>query len=139
MMELDQASSPVVVIGQGVNVRITPRVGNPIVGVLYNEVVRFDDTAWNQQGRHRQRTLSDPMTAGRRVILPNQAHGYVYNRYAYNCLILGPCLKSGWGVEVVSHCDGRVREGFSVRVANTVVSSNSGFLLRVVLAMWMNH
>ncbi|MDJ0701905.1 MAG: SH3 domain-containing protein [Leptolyngbyaceae cyanobacterium MO_188.B28] len=83
MMEVDEGANPVVVIGQGVNVRIQPRIGASIVGVLYNEVVTFDQTAWNQQGQQRQRTLSDPMTGWTPVILPNQAHGYVYNRYAY--------------------------------------------------------
>lgn len=83
MTEMDNESSPVVVIGQGVNVRIQPRVGTPIVGVLYNEVVTFDQITWNQQERQIQRTLSDPMTGWTPVILPNQAQGYVYNRYAY--------------------------------------------------------
>ena len=83
MAEIDDQSSHVIVIGQGVNVRIQPRVGTPIVGVLYNEVVAFDQLTWNQQERQIRRTLSDPMTGWTPVILPNHVQGYVYNRYAY--------------------------------------------------------
>ena len=83
MVEVDDQSSHVIVIGQGVNVRIQPRVGTPIVGVLYNEVVAFDQLTWNQQGQQRQRTLADPMTGWTPVILPNHVQGFVYNRYAY--------------------------------------------------------
>ena len=86
MLNGETAASPVVVIGRGVNVRTQPRIGAAIIGVLYNEVVTFDQTAWNRQERQRQRTLSDPMTGWTPVILPNQAHGYVYNRYAYKLL-----------------------------------------------------
>lgn len=83
MAEMEDESSHVIVIGQGVNVRIQPRIGTRIVGVLYNEVVAFDQSTWNQQERQIQRTLSDPLTGWTPVILPNRVQGYVYNRYAY--------------------------------------------------------
>ena len=79
-----EASGQVAVVGRGVNVRAHPRLGTSVVGKLSNEVVEFDQTAWQDLMQTAPEATDDPIDGWTPVILPNQVQGYVYNRYVYH-------------------------------------------------------
>lgn len=74
----------VAVVGRGVNVRSRPRLGTSVVGRLSNEVVEFDQIVWQELLQTTPEATDDPIDGWTPVILPNQVHGYVYNRYVYH-------------------------------------------------------
>ena len=74
----------VAVVGRGVNVRARPQLGTSVVGRLSNEVVELDRTTWRELVQSAPETADNPIEGWTPVILPNQIHGYVYNRYVYH-------------------------------------------------------
>lgn len=78
--------SRVIVAGNQVNVRAKPQRESPIVGVLSNEVVRFDLEAWNQLEPEERAQQVENLDGWTPVILPNRQRGYVSNLYAYRPL-----------------------------------------------------
>lgn len=75
--------SQVIVVGKDVNVRAQPSTNSDVIGILSNEVVEFDRTAWEESPDNRSPDLVSGWTP---VILPNDRSGYVSNRYAYSPL-----------------------------------------------------
>ena len=82
---LEYELSNVIVIGDRVNVRALPNLNSEVVGILSNEVVKFDQRRF-ENGKEEQIKATDPMSDWTPVILPNRKQGYVYNRYAYRAL-----------------------------------------------------
>ncbi|MBC7822780.1 MAG: SH3 domain-containing protein [Candidatus Parcubacteria bacterium] len=77
--------SNVIVVGDRVNVRALPNLNSEVVGVLTNEVVKFDQKRF-ENSQEEQIKAFDPMSDWTPVVLPNRKQGYVYNRYAYRSL-----------------------------------------------------
>ncbi len=77
--------SNVIVVGDRVNVRALPNLNSEVVGVLTNEVVKFDQKRF-ENSQEEQIKAPDPISDWTPVILPNLKQGYVYNRYAYRSL-----------------------------------------------------
>ena len=82
---LEYELSNVIVIGDRVNVRALPNLNSEVVGILSNEVVKFDRKRF-ENSQEEQINATDPMSDWTPVILPNRKQGYVYNRYAYQAL-----------------------------------------------------
>jgi hypothetical protein len=80
--------SSIIVVGEGVNVRSQPNVDAPAIATLTNEIVQFDsDTFQKASNKDRAETFDLNNVEGwTPVILPNDKHGYVSNRYAYSPL-----------------------------------------------------
>ncbi len=78
--------SQVIVAGNQVNVRAKPQRKGAIVGVLSNEVVRFDLETWNQLEPEERAQQVENLDGWTPVILPNGQRGYVSNLYAYRPL-----------------------------------------------------
>ena len=79
--------SRVIVVGNRVNVRAQPAVNSAIVGVLSNEVVQFDQQAWEDfPPEQREAKLLHPIDGWTPTILPDGQKGFVFNRYAYRPL-----------------------------------------------------
>lgn len=78
------ARPQIAVVGQRVNVRDRPGLGTSVVGRLSNEVVEFDQRAWQELQQTVPEAVEDPIAGWTPVILPNRTHGYVYNRYVYH-------------------------------------------------------
>ena len=82
---LEYELSNVIVVGDRVNVRALPNLNSEVVGILSNEVVKFDRKRF-ENGQEEQINATDPMSDWTPVVLPNRKQGYVYNRYAYQAL-----------------------------------------------------
>lgn len=79
--------SRVIVVGNRVNVRAQPSTHSAIVGTLSNEIVQFDQQAWEDfPPDQREAKLLQPIESWTPVILPNGQRGFVFNRYAYRPL-----------------------------------------------------
>ena len=74
-----------IVVGDRVNVRALPNLNSKVVGVLSNEVVKFDQKRF-ENSQEEQIKAPDPISDWTPVILPNRNQGYVYNRYASRSL-----------------------------------------------------
>ncbi len=77
--------SNVIVVGDRVNVRALPNLNSEVVGILSNEVVKFDRKRF-ENSQEEQINATDPISDWTPVVLPNRKQGYVYNRYAYRSL-----------------------------------------------------
>jgi hypothetical protein len=82
---LEYELSNVIVVGDRVNVRALPNLTSEVVGVLSNEVVKFDQKRF-ENSQEEQIKAFDPISDWTPVVLPNRKQGYVYNRYAYRSL-----------------------------------------------------
>ncbi|MCY7320369.1 MAG: SH3 domain-containing protein, partial [Phormidesmis sp. CAN_BIN36] len=82
---LEYELSNVIVIGDRVNVRALPNLNSEVVGILSNEVVKFDRKRF-ENSQEEQINATDPISDWTPVVLPNRKRGYVYNRYAYQAL-----------------------------------------------------
>ena len=82
---LDYELSNVIVVGDRVNVRALPTLNSEVVGVLSNEVVKFDKKRF-ENAQEEKTQAPNPISDWTPVILPNRKQGYVYNRYAYQPL-----------------------------------------------------
>lgn len=94
--------SRVIVVGDRVNVRAEAAVNSAIVGMLSNEVVQFDQQAFeNFPLDQREAKLMQPADGWTPVVLPNGQRGFVYSRYAYHPLetrlILGQ-INGAWKI-----------------------------------------
>lgn len=82
--------SKVIVIGNGINVRLQPNANSRVVGVLTDEIVELDQDRWQQQlettPEEEWSTLTHPLDGWTPVILPNDERGYISNRYIHNTL-----------------------------------------------------
>jgi hypothetical protein len=97
---VDYELTRVIVVGDRVNVRSEPNLNSPVVGVLSNEIVRFDRRSF-QNSQEEEIEAYNPVHGWTPVILPNEKKGYVYNRYAYhpleNRVIFGK-IKGRWQI-----------------------------------------
>lgn len=82
---LEYELGTVIVVGDRVNVRSLPSTDSPVIGVLSNEVVKFDRQRF-ENSKEEQIEAFNPIDGWTPVILPNDKKGYVYNRYAYQPL-----------------------------------------------------
>ena len=82
---LEYELSNVIVVGDRVNVRALASLNSEVVGILSNEVVKFDQRRF-ENSQEEQIKATDPISDWTPVILPNRKQGYVYNRYAYRSL-----------------------------------------------------
>ena len=82
---LEYELSNVIVVGDRVNVRALPNLNSEVVGILSNEVVKFDKKRF-ENSQEEQVKATNPISDWTPVILPNRKQGYVYNRYAYQAL-----------------------------------------------------
>ncbi|WP_346289768.1 SH3 domain-containing protein [Sphaerothrix gracilis] len=80
---IEHEFSKVMVMGQNVNVRAAPNTDSPVVGILSNELVEFDQAAATRQYEANPDARPGAIKGWTPVILPNDVQGYVYNRYAY--------------------------------------------------------
>jgi hypothetical protein len=80
--------SSIIVVGENVNVRSQPSTTAPTIAALTNEIVRFDAETFSKASvKDRSETLNlSNLDGWTPVILPNDKHGYVSNRYAYSPL-----------------------------------------------------
>lgn len=79
--------SRAIVVGDRVNVRAQPSTNSAVVGVLSNEIVQFDQQAWeNFPPDQREARLLQPIESWTPVILPSGQRGFVFNRYVYRPL-----------------------------------------------------
>ncbi len=78
----------IVIVGNGVNVRSEPEQKAPVIAILSDEIVTFDRDMFEKSPMQIQQTTLEPdnLDGWTPVILPNDKHGYVSNRFAYRPL-----------------------------------------------------
>ena len=76
-----------VIVGQNVNVRKAAGTGAPVVGVVSNEMIRYDGATFKKLPQRMQDEFAIWNPNGwTPVILPNGKRGYIQNRYVYRPL-----------------------------------------------------
>lgn len=76
----------VVIVEENVNVRKEPNASSPVIGVVSNEIISFDNDRFEKRTAQMQKLMSDPLNGWTPVILPNGKRGFVQSRYAYQPL-----------------------------------------------------
>ena len=70
------------IIGETVNVRSQPRLNSQMIGVLTNEIVKFDSAGF-ERFTQQQRDLAQTLEGWMPIITPKGERGYVSSRYAF--------------------------------------------------------
>lgn len=82
------SETSIVIVGKGVSVRSEPEPKAPVIALLSDEIVTFDRDTFEKSAMPMQQTTLEPdnLDGWTPVILPNDKHGYVSNRFAYRPL-----------------------------------------------------
>ncbi|NJO09233.1 MAG: SH3 domain-containing protein [Leptolyngbyaceae cyanobacterium SL_1_1] len=73
----------IMVMGKNVNVRAAPNTNSPVVGILTNELVTFDQPTATRLYQQSADQRPGALKGWTPVVLPNDVQGYVHNRYTY--------------------------------------------------------
>ncbi|MCY7275569.1 MAG: SH3 domain-containing protein [Phormidesmis sp. CAN_BIN44] len=86
--KISVSETSIVIVGNGVNVRSEPDTKAPVIAILSDEIVTFDRDTFEKSPMQIQQTTLEPdnLDGWTPVILPNDKHGYVSNRFAYRPL-----------------------------------------------------
>ncbi|MFB2879461.1 SH3 domain-containing protein [Floridanema aerugineum] len=74
--------SDIYIIGEAVNVRSQPQSNSRAIGVLNNEILKFDSAGFERFTKQ-QRDLAQTLDGWMPVIIPTGERGYVSSRYAF--------------------------------------------------------